>query len=345
MTVGIGLIGCGRWGLNYLRAFSELEGCQVSVASDLDSNRLREAQRRAPGLHTTTDSQALIADARVQAVVVATDASRHFALIKAALDAGKDCLVEKPMTVDVGEARAVRELERRTGKLVMVGHVFRFNPAVVFLQKLIASGALGELEYLTFTRTNLGPIRSDVNVAWDLMTHDVSILLHFLNQSPAWVSAQGASFLSQACDDVAFASIGFDHGVIANIRASWLDPRKVREITVVGSSKMAFFNDLDTSEPVRIFDKGTMREPAYENFGEFKLVTRSGDVVIPSIPVSEPLKNQCQHFLHSVLTRQPPLSDARDGLRVVEIVDAINRSMRQRGVPVSFQDQALARAA
>ena len=176
------------------------------------------------------------------------------------------------------------------------------------------------------------------------MTHDVSILLHFLNQAPAWVSAQGASFLSSRCEDVAFATLGFEDGVVANIRASWLDPRKVREITVVGSGKMAFFNDLESQEPVRVFDKGAMREPAYESFGEFKLVTRTGDVVSPAIPASEPLKNQCQHFLRSVMTRQPVLSDGNDGLRVVEVVVAINQSIARRGVPVMLKS-ALAEAA
>jgi predicted dehydrogenase len=219
----------------------------------------------------------------------------------------------------------------------MVGHVFRYNPGINHLQKVIGSGTLGQLEYLTFTRTNLGPIRTDVNVVWDLMTHDVSILLHFLNQRPSWISAQGASFLSSGCEDVAFATLGFEGGVIANIRASWLDPRKVREITVVGSAKMAFFNDLETQEPVRIFDKGAMREPSYETFGEFKLVTRSGEVISPAIPATEPLKNQCQHFLQSVTTQRPVLSDGSDGLRVVEVVVAINQSIAQRGVPVMLR--------
>ncbi len=320
MTVGIGLVGCGRWGLNYLRAFSEIDGCRVVAACDLSEDRLREAKGRAPDLRTGTDVGEFLAARDVDAVVVATDATRHYEVARAALQAGKDCLV------------------------LMVGHVFRYNPGINHLQKVIGSGALGQLEYLTFTRTNLGPIRSDVNVVWDLMTHDVSILLHFLNQAPAWVSAQGASFLSSRCEDVAFATLGFEDGVVANIRASWLDPRKVREITVVGSGKMAFFNDLETQEPVRIFDKGAMREPSYESFGEFKLVTRTGDVVSPAIPASEPLKNQCQHFLRSVVTRQPVLSDGNDGLRVVEVVVAINQSIARRGVPIMLRS-ALSEAA
>jgi predicted dehydrogenase len=344
VTIGVGLVGCGRWGLNYLRAFSELDGCRVVAACDVSLDRLREAERRAPGLRTTPDLHALLAAADVDAVVVATDATRHYEVARAALEAGKHCLVEKPMTTDIEHARQLRDLAAQTGRVLMVGHVFRYNPGINHLQKVIGSGTLGQLEYLTFTRTNLGPIRTDVNVVWDLMTHDVSILLHFLNQRPAWVSAQGASFLSTRCEDVAFATLGFDGGVIANIRASWLDPRKVREITVVGSGKMAFFNDLETQEPVRIFDKGAMREPSYETFGEFKLVTRSGDVVSPAIPATEPLKNQCQHFLQSLTTDRLVLSDGGDGLRVVEVVVAINQSIAQRGAPVILRP-ALAQAA
>jgi predicted dehydrogenase len=333
MSVGIGLIGCGQWGLNYLRAFSELEGCRLVSACDVSADRLREAERRNPGLRTTADLSVLVSDPEVDAVVIATQATRHYAAAIGVLEAGKDCLVEKPMTTDVEQARRLRDSAQANSRVLMVGHVFRYNPAINYMRQLLSTGALGELQYLYFTRTNLGPIRSDVNVVWDLMTHDVSILLHFMNQRPAWVSGQGAAYLRSDYEDVAFASIGFNGGVVANIRASWLDPRKVREITVVGTSKMAVFNDLDPTEPVRIYDKGTVREPSYESFGEFKLVTRSGDVVSPAIPASEPLKNQCQHFLKAVATRGPVLSDAEDGIRVVEILTAINRSIGEKGVP------------
>lgn len=334
MTIGVGLVGCGRWGLNYLRAFSELDGCRVVALCDVNPDRLRDAERRAPGLRASPELRTLLTAPDIDAVIVATDATRHYEVARAALEAGKHCLVEKPMTTDIEQARQLRDLASQEKRLLMVGHIFRYNPGINHLQKVIGSGTLGQLEYLTFTRTNLGPIRTDVNVVWDLMTHDVSILLHFLNQRPSWVSAQGASFMSPRCEDVAFATLGFDGGVIANIRASWLDPRKVREITVVGSAKMAFFNDLETQEPVRIFDKGAMREPSYETFGEFKLVTRSGEVISPAIPATEPLKNQCQHFLQSVSAHRPVLSDGSDGLRVVEVVVAINQSIAQRGLPI-----------
>jgi len=332
LAIGIGLVGCGQWGLNYLRAFSEMEGCEVVAACDVSAARLLEAERRSRGIRTTTDVAALIDDPDVDAVIVATQATRHYGVVQAVLDAGKPCLVEKPMTTDIEQAMRLRDLAVSKRSVLMVGHVFRFNPAVNVMQKLLISGGLGQLEYLTFTRTNLGPIRDDVNVVWDLMTHDVSILLHFMNETPTWVSAQGASYLRPGCEDVAFATVGFERGVVANIRASWLDPRKVREITAVGTSKMAFFNDLDPTEPVRVFDKGAMREPTYESFGEFKLVTRTGDVVSPAVPASEPLKIQCQHFLRAV-GGGPVLSDADDGLRVVSILSAINESIAQKGAP------------
>jgi predicted dehydrogenase len=341
LAIGIGLVGCGQWGLNYLRAFSELEGCEVVAACDVSEARLLAAERRVRGIRTTTDIARLISDPDVDAVIVATQATRHYEVVSAVLDAGKPCLVEKPMTTDIVEAQRLRDLAASKGSLLMVGHVFRFNPAVNVLQKLLISGGLGQLEYLTFTRTNLGPIRDDVNVVWDLMTHDVSILLHFMNETPTWVGAQGASYLRPGVEDVAFATVGFERGVVANIRASWLDPRKVREITVVGTSKMAFLDDLDPTEPVRVFDKGAMREPTYESFGEFKLVTRSGDVLSPAVAASEPLKNQCQHFLRAI-GGAPVLSDADDGLRVVSILSAINQSIAQNGAPQSLAVPSIA---
>jgi predicted dehydrogenase len=335
--VRIAVIGCGQWGLNYLRVMNSLGGGRVVAACDVSPERLERADQAIPGVRTTSSVDEVLSDPKIDAVVVATPATDHHAVGKAVLSAGKDCLVEKPLTTDPAQARELRDLAAATGRVLMVGHIFKYNAAINFVQQLVASDGIGDLEYLYFTRTNLGPIRQDVNVVWDLVTHDVSILLHFLHQSPTWVSAQGAYFLAEGCEDVAFATLGFERGVIANIRASWLDPRKVREITLVGTRRMVVFNDLDASEPVRIYDKGTMREPDYRSFGEFKMVTRNGDVVSPAIPASEPLQNQCRAFIESVKTRQAPLSDADDGVRVVEIVTAINRSIAERGAPVSLE--------
>ncbi|HEV3235001.1 MAG TPA: Gfo/Idh/MocA family oxidoreductase [Candidatus Dormibacteraeota bacterium] len=331
----LALVGCGQWGLNYLRAFGELEGCVVTHACDVSPERLREAERRMPGVATAERVEEVLANPDIDAVIVAVEATRHYEVAKAVLEAGKHVLVEKPMTIEVADARGLRDIAAASGRVMMVGHVFRHNPAINYVRDVLGGGQLGDLLYLYFTRTNLGPIRSDVNAVWDLMTHDISILLHFLNESPQWVSAQGARYLSPDVEDVAFATLGFGKGVIANLRVSWLDPRKVREITLVGTRKMVVIDDL-AAEPVRIYDKGALLEPAYNTFGEFKLVTHSGDVTIPAIPTVEPLKAQCQHFLDSIRSGRVLVGDADDGVRVVEVLDAINRSMAQLGAPVQF---------
>jgi predicted dehydrogenase len=321
--------------LNYLRAFSELDGCIMSHACDVSPERLAEATRRLPSVVTTDSIEDVLTNPDIDAVAIAVEATRHFDVASRVLQAGKHCLLEKPMTTDVEDAKALRDIAARSGKVLMVGHVFRHNPAINYVRDLLAQGELGDLHYLYFTRTNLGPIRSDVNAAWDLMTHDVSILLHFLNRTPEWVSAQGACYLNSDQEDIAFATLGFDTGLVANMRVSWLDPRKVREITLVGTRKMVVIDDV-SAEPVRIYDKGALVEPAYSTFGEFKLVTRSGDVVVPAIASTEPLKAQCQHFLQSLRDGAVQIGDADDGVRVVEVVSAINRSMGEKGAPVHF---------
>ena len=331
----LALIGCGQWGLNYLRAFGELDGCVMTHACDVSPERLRAAERRLPGIQTSERMDEIFANPDIDAVAVAVQASQHYDVARRALEAGKHVLLEKPMTIDPGDARALRDVAGSTGKLLMVGHVFRHNPAINYVRDLVADGELGDLLYVYFTRTNLGPIRSDVNAVWDLMTHDVSILLHFLNRSPEWVSGQGACYLSPGTEDIAFATLGFDNGLVANMRVSWLDPRKVREITLVGTRKMVVVDDM-AAEPVRIYDKGALREPEYNSFGEFKLVTRSGDITVPAIATTEPLRAQCEHFLRSLAAGRVVLGDADDGVRVVEVVSAINRSIAAEGAPVHF---------
>jgi predicted dehydrogenase len=337
--VGIGLVGCGQWGQNYLRSFAELDTAQVVAACDESEARLAQVRRRAPYATQYSGLDQILQDDAVNAVVVATPTATHYNVASEVLQSGRHCLVEKPMTTTVAEAEALRDTANQAGRLLMVGHIFRHNAAVNYVRRLISDGEIGDVLYLYLTRTNLGPIRSDVNVVWDLMTHDVSIVYHLMNRTPEWVSAQGASFLDPAVEDAAFATLGFEGGEVANIRASWLDPRKVREITVVGSRRMVVVDDMDPA-PVRIYDKGAAREPSYENFGEFKLVTRSGNVVIPAIAPSEPLRNQCQHFVDSINRGHVELGDAEDGIRVVRTLVGINASMAAQGAPVAFSPVA-----
>jgi len=328
------VVGAGQWGLNYVRALGELEGCSMSLVCDVSQQRLEHAESRQPGVRTTTSLDDVLNDPDIDAAIVATPATRHFEVASRLLAAGKHCLVEKPMTTTVEDAVRLGELAQEHSRLLMVGHVFRHNEGVEYVRGMVGRGDIGEVLYIYFTRTNLGPIRSDVNVVWDLMSHDVSIAFHLLNRMPEWASAQGACYLDPSVQDVAFATLGFPGGVVANMRVSWLDPRKVREITVVGANHMVVIDDM-SPDPVRIYDKGAIREPVYETFGEFKMVTRSGAVTIPAIRGGEPLKRQCQHFLEAIGRGRVALGDASDGIRVVQTLVAINESIRHNGAPVS----------
>ncbi len=303
------------------------------MACDVSRARLDEAARRSPGVQVTENLDDVLAHPEIEAVVVAVDATRHFEVASRVLLAGKHCMVEKPMTTTLAEATELRDLARKSARLLMVGHVFRHNAAINYVRDMLSRGEIGDVLYMYFTRTNLGPIRRDVNAVWDLMSHDLSILMHFMNMQPDWVSAQGASYLTPGCEDVAFATLGYDSGLVANMRVSWLDPRKVREITIVGSNKMVVIDDL-SGEPVRIYDKGALMEPAYGSFGEFKLVTRTGAVVAPAIAPSEPLKTQCQHFLEALRTGELVLGDAEDGIRVVRLLAAVDTSIAGNGAVV-----------
>lgn len=332
----IGLIGCGQWGLNYLRAFSDIEGCSLVAAADPSPQRRAIAEKRLRGLRTVEDAATVIDDPDIDAVVIATPATQHYDVASLALSRGKHVLVEKPMTATIEEAEKLRDQAERAATVLMVGHVFRHNPAVNYVRDMIRRGEVGDVLYLSLTRTNLGPIRTDVNAVWDLMTHDVSIVFHLLNRMPEWVSAQGACYLTPGVEDAGFATMGFSGGEVANIRVSWLDPRKVREVTVVGTRSMVVIDDL-SSMPVQIYDKGAVREPTYESFGEFKLITRNGSVTMPPIPPSEPLKNQCEHFFKATQSGKVELGDAADGARVVRTICAINESIGRRGEPVNIE--------
>jgi predicted dehydrogenase len=342
-TLRIGLVGCGYWGINYLRVLSELP-TDVVWAVDTSIERRDVVARRFPRLRVTDDYQALLTDPGVEAVVVATPAATHFSLVRQALAAGKHCLVEKPLTTNYGQARQLADRADDVACVLMVGHTFLFNPGIQRMKEVMNDTAFGRVYYLHATRTNLGPIREDVNVLWDLASHDVAILGYLLDAVPEVVSAIGASFLGrQGREDVAFASLRYAGGVIGNIHVSWADPSKVREIVAVGSEQRVVFDDLNNLEPLRIFEKGVAyAESDVGSFGEFRLLMRDGDIVSPRVEAIEPLKNQCAHFLLAVRERRRPMSDAWTGVDVVCVVEAIQASMRRDGAPVSTQDLARA---
>jgi predicted dehydrogenase len=268
--------------------------------------------------------------------VVATPTSSHYEVALEALRSGKDVFVEKPLTSTVAEAEELCNEAEKRGRVFMVGHLMLFHPAMVRLKELIQKGELGELFYLYFRRVNLGKIRKNENALLSFAPHDVSASLYLLESEPAEVWARGEAYLQPEVEDVVFLSISFPNKVMAHIHVSWLDPHKRRELTVVGSKKMAVFNDMSTTEPIRIYDKGVLEPGTYLSYGD-SLGTRTGDIWVPKVEMQEPLRLECLHFLDCVESRKPPLADGRHGIQVVRILEQAQISLKRRGLPVSVR--------
>jgi predicted dehydrogenase len=333
----IGVIGCGAWGPNHVRNFSALPDAEVVGAADLRPERLTRVKAIVPGLATFTDAAEMMAATRPDAVVVSTPTMTHYDVVRQALAAGTHVLCEKPLCLTGAEADALVALADECGLRLMVGHVFMFNPGILKLKEIVRSGQLGSRIYYLFARrTNLGPIRQDVNAVLDLASHDVSIYNFLLDAVPTQVSAVGQSFLQPGIQDVAVVTLSYPGGVIGSIHVSWLDPKKVREITVVGDRRMATWDDLATLGPVMMFDKGVTKTPReYADFGQFQLLTREGDVTVPRVPPEEPLRMQARAFIEALEAPEKIQSDGRVGAQVVRVLAAINESMAKGGAPVA----------
>jgi len=335
--IGIGVIGCGHWGINHIRVFSELPESRVVAACDLRPERLEVIRQRFPEVTVTTSSQDLLRMDDIEAVIVCTDATRHHEVVSDCLDAGKHVLVEKPMTTRVSRAKElIARAEARELKL-MVGHIFLYNSGVRKVKSYITQGEAGQVYYLYSRRTNLGPVRRDVNAPWDLAPHDVSIFNFLLDSRPTWVSAVCVDVLGEGLSDTGFLCLGYPNGVLGHIHVSWADPHKVREIVVVGSERRIAFDDLSAQEPVRVFERGIKPvDPQLTSYGEFQFLMRDGDIIIPRVEMSEPLKNQSRHFLECLVNGHRPLTDGQNGLEVVRVMEAIDRSASLRGAPVEI---------
>jgi predicted dehydrogenase len=334
---GVAIIGCGYWGMNHLRVFSELPDAEVIGVCDERATRLDEIERRFPHVQTTTSVDEILAMDDVEAVVVATGADTHYGLTRKSIEAGKHVLVEKPLATSSADADELVALAETSEPLLVVGHTFLYNAALRKVKEYISKESLGELYYLYARRTNLGPIRADVNAGWDLASHDISIFNYLLDDTPSWVSAVGARVLGNCRDDVAFISVGYECGVVGHAHVSWAEPNKVREVVIVGSKKRVVFNDVDPLERVRVFFKGVTpvsdEEPS--SFGEHVLL-RDGDIVSPALPATEPLKHECGHFLHCIRRGERPFTGARQGRDVVVVLEAIDQSIAANGSPVSL---------
>jgi len=331
-VIHVGVVGLGYWGPNYARIFNELPQSKISYCCDIDDTKLEQIKCTNPLIEISNDYKDLLSSSDVDAIVVSTPASTHYKIVKESLESEKDVLVEKPIALNLKNAEELMNIATKKKRILMVGHTFVYNPVVHKLKEYIYNGDLGDIYYLHFSRTGLGPIRKDVNVMWDLAPHDISMLLYLLEDMPIEVSAEGQSYLQEGVEDVVFMTLRYPKNTMASIHVSWLDPYKVRRVTVVGSKRMAVFNDVNKLETLKIFDKGIDRygEKSYADYGEFQLSIRDGDVHIPKIEISEPLKNQCKHFLECVRERKEPLTGGEEGLKIVRILEAAQESLTKK---------------
>jgi predicted dehydrogenase len=289
-----------------------------------------------PTVQTTTNFDEIANNDEIEAVAIATPVYLHYGLGKKSILAGKHTFIEKPLAASAQECLELIELAHRQKVTLMVGHTFIFSSAVRKIKEIVDSGELGEILYISSQRLNLGLFQPDINVVWDLAPHDISIILDILGKEPVTVNGQGKAHFFNHIEDVATATLQFDNGEIAFLHQSWLDPYKVRRMTVVGTRKMLVYNDIETNEKIKLFDKGVEKPPHYDTFAEFHFSYRYGDIHIPRLEQSEPLRLQCEHFWECIKKRKQPKSDGYSGLKIVAILEAICESMRKGGMPVAI---------
>jgi predicted dehydrogenase len=334
-TIRLGVVGAGHWGPNLIRNFDNPPVSTVRRVIDRDAGRLAQVQARFPHIELDRDIDRALADPEIDALVVATPTSTHHAIVKAALAAGKHVLVEKPITTRGEEADELTALAAAKQRVLLVGHVFLFNQAVQRVRSYVESGDLGRVYYISMVRTNLGPIRMDVNASWDLMSHDISIANYWLGAVPERAAAVGGTWINEGIADAVFATLRYPENVLVNVHASWLNPRKARDITVAGDKRMLTFDDMNMLEPVRIYDKQVTEKtttPAFiDTFASFRASVREGDVTIPKVPGGEPLKAECDHFLDCIRTGKRPVVGGPEAAAVVRTLEAIDQSMRDGG--------------
>jgi len=324
--VTVGLVGYGYWGPNLLRNYMELEGAQPKWVCDLDQARLAKASGRYPSVRTTTEFEDILGDPEVEAVLVATPISSHHELAMRALKAGKHVFVEKPLATSVEECDELCETADKAGLTLMVGHTFVYSPPVRAVHQILKSGELGDIYFVQCSRVNLGLHQKDVSVVWDLAPHDLSILEYWLSEAPISVQAMGRSCINNGIPDVAFLSVRYASGVIAELQVSWLSPVKLRRTIVVGSKKMLMYDDTESVEKVKIFDQGVdYKDP--ETFGEFQLSYRTGGIYAPKVDSTEPLSAEAAHFVECVRTGCRPITDGAAGRSVVAALEAAQRSL------------------
>jgi predicted dehydrogenase len=327
-VIRVGVVGLGYWGPNLARNFEAIADCELAWCVDASPAVQERVAQRFPGARITDSLEDVLSDESIDAVVIATPVPTHASLATAVLEAGKHCFVEKPLAQSVADAERAVAAARAGGRVLMVGHLLEYHPGVEKLGELVRAGELGEhIYYIYGNRLNLGKVRADENALWSLGAHDVSVVLRLAGEEPYEVVAHGESYLREGVEDVVFCFMRFPSGLVAHLHLSWLDPHKERRFTIVGSRRMATFDDMALEGKVTIYDKGFDEDST--SYGEY--ITRTGDIFSPQIPNTEPLRIECEHFVECVRTGMTPRSDGESGLRVVRVLERLQRSLEERG--------------
>jgi predicted dehydrogenase len=322
-TVSVGVVGLGYWGPNLARNLAAIPGCEVSWLCDASEEARAKLERSHPGARFTDVIGELLDDPELDAVVLATPVPTHAELAIAVAEAGKHCFVEKPLATTAADAERAVAAATRAERILMVGHLLEYHPAVGRLKELIDGEELGALHYIYGNRLNLGKLRADENALWSLGAHDVSVVLHLIGEEPQECIAHGASYVREGVQDVVFCYLRFPSGIVAHLHLSWLDPHKERRLTVVGARRMATFDDMLIEGKLAVYDKGFDQDS--RSWGEY--ITRSGDIFSPQVPNAEPLRIECEHFVECIRTGATPRSDGHSGLRVVRVLEQLQRSL------------------
>jgi predicted dehydrogenase len=337
--IEIGVVGCGYWGPNLVRNFSSLPECHLKMMCDVSEERLAHLRALYPGVVAETDYNHMLNGAGLDAVVVATSVRLHYPMAKASLLAGKHTLIEKPMACSSDECEELIEIAQKKGLILMVGHTFLYSPAVLKIKQIVDRGDIGEIRYISARRLNLGLFQKDINVAWDLAPHDIAIILHIMEEQPISINCRGTAHVTPGIEDVTAMCLSFRKERSAIIQSSWLDPRKIREMTIVGSKRMIVYDDVAQQEKIRIYDARVERPPHYDTFAEFHYAYHYGDVYAPYVKQEEPLKAECQHFVECIRQGSVPLTSGQQGLELVRILEASSESLKKGGAPVSLEQR------
>jgi predicted dehydrogenase len=334
--IKVGVVGCGYWGPNLIRNFRSLPDCNLQMMCDVSEPRLKHLKGLYPEVTGETNYDHLLNGAGLDAIVIATAVKYHHAMAKASLEAGKHTFIEKPMASSSAQCEELVDIAHRNGLVLMIGHTFLYSPVVRKIKEIVDSGDLGEIRYIAARRLNLGLYQKDINVAWDLAPHDISIILHIMEELPRSVNCRGAAHVTPGVEDVTSMCLSFRKSRTAIIHNSWLDPRKIREMTIVGSKRMIVYDDVSQLEKLRVFDARVERPPHYDTFAEFQYAYHYGDMYVPYVKQEEPLKAECQHFLDCIRDGTQPLTNGERGLELVRILEASSASLKQNGASVDL---------